>query len=48
MYGARLAAMRPLIVAAAKASLGNHIQVKKIANYILVKNFQGGFLLVLP
>ena len=29
VYGARLAAMRPLIVAAAKKSLGNDIQVNK-------------------
>ena len=29
VYGARLAAMRPLIVAAAKKSLGNDIQVNQ-------------------
>jgi len=32
VYGARLAAMRPLIVAAAKASLGNNIQVKNLSD----------------
>jgi len=32
VYGARLAAMRPLIVAAAKKSLGNDIQVKNLSD----------------